>query len=196
VTHDDDERHDNYCQTCGRALTRMTTADGVSYYHDGLARTDDHEIVRVPLREVKDPVMFCDFCGRPRPGWSYLCADVHVSYQEPTPRIVGESEEQYKGRYEGRVRIMTRREAERLGLLTPGTLGSSSGRWWAACDDCGDCLDRGDINGLIRQATDQFPARRKQGKHLVELRAYLRELYEPVFEAVTVKMPLGTSVEE
>lgn len=171
----EDDRHDNYCRTCGRALTRLTAPDGtVSYFHDGLTRTDDHEIVRVPLREVENPVMYCDFCGAQRPEWSYLTADVHVAYQDS----IG-------------VRIVTREQAEQMGLTGPGTTGSASGRWWAACDDCGQCLDGGFIDALITRATGQFPPKQLRGRHLIELRATLRQMYEPVFTSLSVKMPLG-----
>lgn len=190
MTHDEDSRHDNYCQTCGRALTRLTTPDGsVSYFHDGMTQTDDHEIVRVPLHEVANPVMFCDFCGG-TPSWSYLCGDVHVAYEDQT-RIVGMGEGERTGRYDGRIRIVTRREAERMGLTGPGVKGASAGRWWAACDQCAECLDGSDIYGLIRRATEQFPPKATRGKRLAELRANLHDLYVPVFETLALKMPLG-----
>lgn len=194
MSNDDDAGHDNYCQTCGRALTRLTGPDGaVSYFHDGPTRTVDHEIVRVPLHEVERPVLFCDFCGGP-PVWTYLCGDVHVAYEDQT-RIVGMGEGERTGRYDGRIRIVTRREAERMGLTGPGVMGASAGRWWAACADCAVCLDGGDIWGLVSRATDQFPARATRGRRLAELRANLHELYEPVFATLALKMPLGSREE-
>src|SRR5215831_6559794 len=107
----DDAQHDNYCKTCSRALTKMTNSAGeVSYFHDAVTATDDHEIVRVPLSQVENPVMFCDFCGASPPSWSYLADDVHLIYIDPSV---------------GGTRIVTRQEADAYLKTRPGAMASS-----------------------------------------------------------------------
>lgn len=192
MSNDQDARHNNYCKTCRRAVTRLTSAltGEVSYTHEGLTVTEPHEVVVVQLHEVEDPILFCDFCGRQGPQWSYLTANVKLRHQLAV-HVVDEGEGQYTGRYGRHIRVLSLREAERLGL-TGDALNTSTGRWWAACDDCGECLDAGNVDALITRATEQFPAKLRRASKLPEMRGGLRQMYEPVFEGLTVKVPLGS----
>lgn len=193
--NDVDARHNNYCKVCRRAVTRLTSSrtGETTYTHEGLTVTEPHEIVVVPLHEIENPILYCDFCGREGPQWSYLTANVKLRHQLAV-QVVDEGEGQYTGRYARRIRVLTPREAERLGL-SEDALNTASGRWWAACDNCGVCLDDGNLDGLITRATDQFPAKLRKASKLPEMRGHLRQMYEPVFEGLSVKMPLSVTVD-
>src|SRR6266540_2991088 len=90
-----------YCRACRRALNTRTTESGhVSYRHaiELRGQASDHPADPVPLTELPDPVMECDFCSQPGPVWAYVCDDQHTEIRVVTARVVGAADYQRRHR--------------------------------------------------------------------------------------------------
>jgi hypothetical protein len=183
----------DYCKTCRRALNRYQSPSGqITYTHAGSewkGAVEDHRPVPVPLHEIDNPIMFCDFCSAANPTWSYLAGseELVIDHRAAGPRVVSEHE-QHVGRYANRIRTMSPRELERLGVGR-GVLASNYGRWWATCAGCAPFLDNGDVLGLVSRVTSAMPSKLTNGKKLIALRGRLIDLYEPLLPLFTLRMP-------
>src|SRR5437763_17221783 len=81
-----------YCRTCRRALNvQVSPAGKVTFRHSDELRgeTVDHPADPVPLTELDNPVMECDFCSRPDPAWCYETGDQFTESRVVTSRTVG-----------------------------------------------------------------------------------------------------------
>jgi hypothetical protein len=124
-----------YCRACRRALNIYTSPSGqVTYRHSVQGRDlGDHPPEPVPLSEVPDAVMECDFCSRPHPAWAYVCEDQRNDSRVVTTRIV--SARDYRDRH---------RAARTLRTETGPGLSHLWGERWAACDGCAALIERRD----------------------------------------------------
>ncbi len=179
-----------YCRTCRRALNSKTASSGrVTYHHAAELRgaVSDHAADPVPLTELNDPVMECDFCSRPDPAWTHVCADQHTEVRKVTARVVGARD--YRDRH-GAARVL-RTETE------PG-LTQAWGQRWAACEGCAALIEQRDLYGLVGRVADAMPAKYTRGNRLARTRGELHANYSNVFATlqpgrgrITPEHPLG-----
>jgi hypothetical protein len=184
------EAHEQvYCRTCRRALHRRTTAGVDTFIHgtDLRGGTADHPADPLPLSQIPDPVMDCDFCSQPGPAWVYLCADQQTDSRIITSRTVDARD--YQRRH---------RAARSLSVETKDGPLQVWGERWAACDDCAAHIEQRDLYGLIRRVTDTMPAKYTRGTRLLRTRAALHATYstllatlQPGRGRITHDHPLG-----
>ncbi len=179
-----------YCRRCRRALNTRTSALGeVTFHHAAELRGQacDHQPDPVPLAELPDAVMVCDFCNAPNPQWTYVCGDQITESRMVTTRVVD------LGEYRDRHAAARTRRADTV----PG-IAQSWGQRWAACEECASFLDRRDLYGLISRVTDTLPAKLTRGKRLVTTRGRLHAAFSAVLDTlapgrgrITPEAPLG-----
>ena len=179
-----------YCRTCRRALNIRASGLGPATYHHAAelhGETSDHRPDPVPLTELPNPAMVCDFCNSPDPTWTYLCADQLTEARLVTTRVVDLSD------YRDRHAAARTRRADTVPGIT-----QSWGQCWASCDECATYLERRDLYGLISRITDTLPARLTRGKRLVTTRGRLHAAFSTVLDTlapgrgrITPDRPLG-----
>lgn len=178
-----------YCRTCRRALNTRTGPGGISYYHAAELRGEsrDHEPDPVPLTQLPDPEMVCDFCSAPDPVTIFVCSDQITEFRVVTGRTVG-LDDYHKRHGAARVRRTD---------TAPG-LANSWGQRWAACQACATRVEARDLYGVIGRVTETLPAKLTRGKRLVETRGRLHAAFTTVFETllpgrgrITAEAPLG-----
>jgi hypothetical protein len=179
-----------YCRTCRRALTRRVSPGGaVDLIHAGEQRGEavDHKAQPVPLTEIADPIIECDFCSAPDAVWIYVCADQQTDTRIVTSRTVDQCDYQ------------RRHHAARTRNVT--TTAGPAQRWgqrWSACERCAALIEHRDLMGLIARVTDAMPAKLTRGKKLVQVRGHLHDTYTTVLATrrpgrgrITPGHPLG-----
>lgn len=178
-----------YCRTCRRALSTHTRLGEITYHHAAELRGEpcDHTPDPVPLAEVPDPVMVCDYCSDPHPVWIYLCGDQVTEFRAVTGQAVDLGD--YRKRH-GAARVLRTDTA-------PG-LASAWGQRWTACQACATCIEDRDLYGLIGRVTEVMPAKLTRGKRLVVTRGRLHGTFSAVFDTllpgrgrITPEAPLG-----
>ncbi len=179
-----------YCRTCRRALNVHTSPSGpVSYRHAEELRggTVDHPADPVPLTELADPLIECDFCSRPGAAFSYVCADQVTESRLVTTRTVDAHD--YHHRH---------RAARTLSVTTAPGATQVWGQRWAACDGCAELIERRDLYGLVGRVADEMPAKYTRGNRLARTRGELHANYSNVFATlqpgrgrITPGHPLG-----
>lgn len=178
-----------YCSTCRRALSVYTGPHGqVKLLHAVETRgmQVDHRPEPIPLSELADPIIECDFCGG-RAAVVYLVPDQETRIDPTIRRVVG------LGDYQRRHHAARTRRTE----TTPG-ITTAWGTRWTACDGCAPRVDAGDLYGLITRATESMPRKYTRGKRLPQVRGLLHHFYSGLFEgrplrrgAITPEHPLG-----
>ncbi|WFE27636.1 hypothetical protein O7623_00025 [Solwaraspora sp. WMMD791] len=180
-----------YCRRCRRGVNVRFNPHGVivEYLHAAEQRGErsDHKAEPVPVTEIPDPIIECDFCSAPDATWIYQCANQLTDVRRVTAQVVAVSD--YRNRHHAaRVR--------RTG--TEHALTQAWGERWSACDGCADLIETRDIYGLIQRVTDAMPAKMVRGKHLARTRALLHDTYSTVFDTlapgrgqITPGNPLG-----
>jgi hypothetical protein len=171
--------YDDYCKVCRRALMKFSQGGVVTWTHQMQFDGPDHEPVPVPLSEIPDPEMFCDFCSAPNPPWTYACIAPQMVNRQRSPRMVTMGS--HTGRYEKRLRDVSTREAKRWGTSGGANLNTNAGEIWAACDGCADLIDADDRYGLISRVVAAMPAKLSKGNKLAPLRGELAGMFEPFF---------------
>jgi hypothetical protein len=179
-----------YCRSCRTALNVRTAPGGeVTYLHAAEVRggATDHPADPVPLAELPDPLMQCDFCSVDNPRWVYVGADQRTNIDVVTGRVVGAGD--YRKRHHAARVLRTE--------TTPG-ITQAWGTRWATCDACARFLDRGDVYGLIARVVAAMPAKYTRGNRLVRVRAQLHATYsgllanlQPGRGRITPEHPLG-----
>ncbi len=179
-----------YCRACRRALNvKVTQAGKVSYRHSEELRgeTVDHPADPVPLTELDNPVMVCDFCSRPDPAWCYLTGDQTTQSRIITSRAVGIRDYQRR-HHAARTRSVT----------TEPTLTQQWGQRWTACKDCSTPIEARDLYGLIGRVADAMPAKYTRGSRLARVRGELHGTFSNVLATlqpgrgrITPDHPLG-----
>lgn len=169
--YDDDPM---YCRTCRRALARLTPSGGgpVSYRHHARLTSDPgeppHDPDPVPLSQLPDARMRCDFCSTDDPTWSYLAAEQITHNRRVVSHSVAISELRDKGW-----------AARRQNVRTEATgSGSNLGQRWAACQGCAALIEAADVLGLVSRVVDSLPAKAVRGKKLLAVRGELIDTYE------------------
>jgi hypothetical protein len=166
-----------YCRTCRKALNVRTSALGeVSYHHTSQLRgqVPDHQPDPVPLAELTNPEMVCDFCSAPNPVWTYVCDDQLTESRLVTSRVVD------LGEYRDRHAAARTRRTDTIPGIT-----QSWGQRWAACEECATHLERADLYGLITRVTDTLPAKLTRGRRLLTTRGQLHAAFNPVLDSLT-----------
>ncbi len=179
-----------YCRTCRRALNVRSFPEGkVTYRHSEELRGEpvDHPADPVPLTELDNPVMECDFCSRPDPAWCYLTGDQTTESRVVTSRAVGVRD--YQRRHHA---------ARTLGVTTAAALTQQWGQGWAACEGCAELIEASDLYGLIGRVADAMPAKYTRGNRLARVRGELHATFSNVLAClqpgrgrITPDRPLG-----
>lgn len=179
-----------YCRTCKQALEMRTIAGVRDYWHvvRAAGAAADHEPDPVPVTELPGADIRCDFCSASAPSWSYLCDNITTRDREVIGRKIGFSD--YRLRNRG---------ARSLGhVFGDSGLTVHNGERWAACETCAELIEARDMPALITRALEVLPARMTRGKRLIQSRANLYQLYEPMFATllpgrspITPDDPLG-----
>ncbi len=161
-----------FCRTCRRALTTLTGPTGVTFRHAIEARggTVDHRPDPVPLADITDPILECDFCSAPDAAWLYRCADQVTDVRVITARTVGAGDYQRR-HHAARTRSVETAEAP-LQVW---------GERWTACTECADLIEARDLYGLISRVADAMPAKLTRGRRLARIRGHLHANYSTLF---------------
>jgi len=157
-------------------VNTRTGPGGVSYLHAVEVRggTVDHRPDPVPVTEIQDPVIECDFCSAPDAAWIYRCADHRTDLHRVTARVV--SARDYRDRHHAaRVRRTD----------TEHALTQAWGERWSACVGCAELIEARDLLGLIRRVTDAMPAKLARGNRLLRVRGELHSTYTAVFDTLS-----------
>ncbi len=181
---------DVYCRTCRRALNIHVGESGrVGYRHSEELRGGavDHAADPVPLTELTDPVMECDFCSGPDAAFSYVCGDQVTESRVVTARTVGARD--YRHRHHA---------ARTRSVTTAPAATQVWGQRWAACGGCAELIERRDLYGLVGRVADAMPAKYTRGNRLARVRGELHANYSNVFATlqpgrgrITREHPLG-----
>jgi len=179
-----------YCRTCRRALNvEVSPAGTVSLRHSEQLRgeTVDHPADPVPLTELDNPVMVCDFCSQPDPAWCYLTGDQTTESRVVTSRTVGAGDYQRRHRA-ARTRTVT---------SAPGRT-QQWGQRWSACQRCAELIEARDVYGLVGRVADAMPAKYTRGNRLARVRGELHGTFSNVLAGlhpgrgrITPEHPLG-----
>ena len=181
-----------YCATCKRGLMRhqTRTSGPVTYLHPLRDGQVDHEPLPIPLVDLPDAQIQCDFCPSFEPIWYYDCTAPKLVTHELSPRVVSDKEV-HTGRYGRRLRNASSREAKRWGTRGDARLEQDMGGRWAACEGCAVFIDTDNMYGLISRVVAAMPAKLSKGNRLAPLRADLASLYETFFATKQSKIPIG-----
>jgi hypothetical protein len=179
-----------YCRTCRRALNiHMDESGRVSLRHSEQLRggTVDHPADPVPVTELADPLIECDFCSRPEAAFSYVCRDQVTESRVVTTRTV-DARDYHRRHHAARTRSVT----------TAPAATQIWGQRWAACDGCAELIERRDLYGLVGRGADAMPAKYTRGNCLARVRGELHATYSNVFATlqpgrgrITPEHPLG-----
>lgn len=179
-----------YCRTCRHALHRYTTPNGpqaLIHASDWRGDPAGHAPDPVPLDQLRNAVMKCDFCDGPDPAWIYRCADQHTQHRVVTSRTVSSTD--YRDRHHA---------ARTLSTRTTAGITDRWGELWAVCEDCAALIEQRDLYGLISRITDTLPTKYTRGKRLRETRGHLHAAYSTVLDTlapgrgrITPDHPLG-----
>jgi hypothetical protein len=164
-----------YCRRCRRAVNTRTGPSGVTFLHAVEVRggTVDHRPDPVPVTEIADPLIECDFCSAPDAAWIYRCADRRTDLHRITTQVVGARD------YRDRHRAARVRRTETEHAIT-----EAWGERWSACSGCAELIEARDIYGLIGRVVEAMPARYTRGKRLVRVRGELHSTYSAVFDTL------------
>ncbi len=184
------EQDSPYCRTCRHALNVQVSPTGkVTFRHSEELRGEpvDHPADPVPLTELDDPVMVCDFCSRPDPAWCYLTGDQTTESRVVTSRTVGVRDYQRR-HHAARIRKVT---------TAPGRT-QQWGQRWSACEGCSTLIEARDLYGLIGRVAEAMPAKYTHGNRLARVRGELHATFSNVFATlqpgrarITPDQPLG-----
>jgi hypothetical protein len=179
-----------YCRICRRALNvEVSPAGSVTLRHSEELRgeTVDHPADPVPVTELDNPVMVCDFCSRPDPAWCYETGDQTTESRVVISRTVGVGD--YRWRHgAARARNVT---------TAPGRT-QQWGQRWSACESCAELIEARDVYGLVGWVVDAMPAKYTRGNRLARVRDELHGTFSNVLAdlhpgrgRITPEHPLG-----
>lgn len=161
-----------YCRRCRRAVSTRTGPGGVTYLHAIEVRGEpvDHRPEPVPVTEISDPLIECDFCSAPDAAWIYRCADQRTNLRQVTARVVDARD--YPHRHHA---ARTRR------VGTEHAMTQAWGERWPACAGCAELIEARDVYGLIRRVVEAMPAKLTRGNRLARVRSELHGTYTTMF---------------
>ena len=164
-----------YCRRCRRAVNTHTGTTGVTYLHaiELRGHTVDHQAEPVPVTDINDPLIECDFCSAANAEWIYRCADQRTDLHTITKRVVGARD--YRDRHHA---ARTRRTE------TEHALTHAWGEQWAACPPCAELIEDRDLYGLIGRVVEALPAKLSRGNRLARIRGQLHDRYATVFDTL------------
>lgn len=165
-----------YCATCKTALNRFLDREGgsaLSYFHSLQNGPVDHEPVPVPLSQLDNPIMRCDFDSAPDPVWLYTAAEQVTEASVVTRSKVGLRD------YQQRHTAARVRSVETAHALT-----SNLGEGWTACEACAELIEARDLLGLVRRVTEAMPPQMVRGRKLIEKRGELIDMYGRLFDTL------------
>lgn len=181
-----------YCRICRRALDVFRpNARGLpdSYLHPPKfgRPAPDHEPAPVPLTELADPILECDFCSADGTSWIYTFANFGSSGNEVIARRYVQADYE-KHHTAARIRsvVTAPAQARLLGID------------WSACEPCAELIEARDILGLVRRVVDGLPPKATRSNRIARVRAEIITIYEAMFPTirpgrrrVTPEHPLG-----
>lgn len=164
-----------YCRRCRRAVSTRSGPAGITYLHAAEARGDtvDHRPDPVPVTEIADPLIECDFCSAPDAAWIYRCADHRTNIRKVTAQVIGVRD------YQARHHAARVRRTE-----TEPALSRAWGEHWSACEECAALIEARDLYGLIWRVVESMPAKLTRGNRLVRVRGHLHGTYTAVFDTL------------
>lgn len=151
-----------FCRACRRALSRRTSPTGMDTFVHAIQLRGgavDHLASPVPISQISDPILECDFCSQPS-EWVYVCADQNTEPRIVTSRTI--SARDYRNRHNA---------ARTLRAKTTAGMRQVWGERWMACDDCAGIIERKDLYGLIARVADVMPKKFTRGPRLARVRA-------------------------
>lgn len=168
-----------FCRTCRRHLTVITVGNGIGYKHtyelQGRAKAD-HPMRPIPLVELENPYIECDFCSHEEATFVYVCADQVTTGSR---RVLPPGGNDHQGSItKGRLH----RPDRGRGRTVQSGLTSVWGERWAACPRCADLIEEENILGLISRVASAMPAKLTRGKKLLETRGSLFDNYTTFFK--------------
>ncbi|PSK65565.1 hypothetical protein B0E53_02466 [Micromonospora sp. MH33] len=167
-----------YCRRCRRGVNIRFNNLGivVQYLHaaEQGGQRSDHDPEPIPITEIPDPIIECDFCSAPDAAWIYRCANQFSEHRRVTTQVIGVSD------YQSRHRAARVRRTDTEHAFT-----QAWGEQWSACGACADFIEVRDLYGLIRRVIDALPAKYTRGKHLMRTRGELHDTYSEVFDTLT-----------
>jgi hypothetical protein len=168
-----------FCRHCRRAVSTRTPPvgqpGGATYLHAVELRggTADHRADPVPVTEIDNPLIECDFCSAPDAAWIYRCADQRTDLHRVTAQVVGARD------YRDRHRAARVRRTETELAIT-----EAWGERWSACSGCAELIEARGIYGLIGRVVEAMPAKYTRGKRLVRVRGDLHGTYSAMFDTL------------
>ncbi|MEU8370070.1 hypothetical protein [Micromonospora tulbaghiae] len=167
-----------YCRRCRRGVNIRFNTLGVvvQYLHAAEQRGQriDHDPEPVPITEIPNPIIDCDFCSAPDAAWVYRCANQLSEHRRVTTQVIAVSD--YRSRHEAaRVRRTD----------TEHAFTQAWGERWTACGGCADLIKARDLYGLILRVVDALPTKYTRGKHLMRTRGELHDTYSEVLDTLT-----------
>jgi hypothetical protein len=129
-----------YCRRCRRAVNTHTGPGGVRYLHavEVRGKPVDHHPDPVPVTEIADPLIECDFCSTPQAVWIYRCADQRTDVPKVTARVVDARD--YHKRHHAARALRTESEP---------ALTQAWGEHWSACSDCAKLIEARDKRAVL-----------------------------------------------
>ncbi|WP_431937077.1 hypothetical protein [Micromonospora sp. RP3T] len=166
-----------YCRRCRRGLNIRFNDLGfvVGYLHAAEQRghSSDHRPEPVPITEIPDPIIECDFCSAPDAAWIYRCANQVTDARRVTAQVFA------VGDYQSRHHAARVRRTETEHAFT-----QAWGERWTSCDGCASFIEARDLYGLIGRVADAMPAKLTRGKHLMRTRGQLHDRFSTVFDTL------------
>jgi hypothetical protein len=160
---------DWYCRTCRRALSTVTALGPPMLVHAAERRGDtvDHPAEPIPLVDLADPIIECDFCSGSGAAWVFRCkrADQDTQLRCVVNRVV-------------RLRDDRRHHAARtVRVDTEEGLTQRWGQTWSTCPGCAEVIERRDLYGLTARVVEAMPPTMRRGNSLVRLRGELHGMF-------------------
>lgn len=181
---------DRHCRTCRRALSTVTTALGPPMFlHSAELRGDtvDHPADPVPVTDLADPIIECDFCSAPDAAWVYRSANLDTEVRRVVNRVVGLRD--YRRRHHA---------ARTVWVDTEDGFTHRWGQTWGTCAGCAEVIERRDLYGLIGRVVEAMPPAMRRGKRLIRVRGEMHDTFSRMFTTlapgrgrITPGHPLG-----
>lgn len=170
--------HMMYCRVCKLALDKFTDrATGQATYNhtkyaDG-AVTTPHEPDPIPVTQLPDAIMKCDFCNHLNPPWSYIAENQALRRNTVTHEKIGVVEHRNKG-YAAKKEL----------VVEKGKITQFWGERWAACDTCAGFIEARDVLALVGHVVEGLPAKLTRGKRLIQTRSELLDTYQHLLDTL------------
>lgn len=172
---------DLYCRRCRRAVNVLTRGGNTVHIHGAAGRMRfDHEPDPVPIGEIQDPIIECDFCSGDPCMWTYLTEHLVTEYRQRTASYVSRTEYVERGPAARSYRDERRK-----------VMDSHLDSAWAACATCAELVEARDIPRLVTRVAEALPAKVTRGSRMLEVRGQLYQVYEQLLPTIVERTPIA-----